>query len=261
MSTFGSVIKYLVIYRLLTTPEVETAIICITLLLLLFFGAFVKLKNGVISWISYILLISIPITLLTINMINLRLPAEDLKLSDVKVEQYVAVTGNGLTFKRFLRRTANESLLGIQELKDEQRIADFTEYIKRAYPDGNVAYRTSKKYSGIILVDAAGNDLNLELIRDGYFNVSVKTPSQYLVAANDARSRGVGIWATTVGMSPDQMFEFTFYIFCFVLGVLSVDVYRKYATTTNITCIDLDRVEKYDDSKETKSSNRTDSNS
>ena len=229
MSGITSIIKYLVLYRLFTIPEVETAIICIALLLLLFFGAFVKLKNGILSWISYILLISIPAILLTINLINISLPTEDLKLSDIKVEKYSEVNETGIVFKRFLRRTVNEPLLGIQPTTDKQRVDDFVVFINNAYPDGNVAYRTSKKYEGIMLVDAAGKDLNLALIRDGYFNVSVKTPSQYLVAANEARSKGVGIWATKVGMRPQQIEELTFYILCFMFGVLIAQEYVRRA--------------------------------
>lgn len=228
ISSIGSIIKWLIVYRLLTNPQLETAVLCLSVLLLLFFGAFVKLKNGILSWICFFILLGIPVTLLTINIININLPTEDLQLSDIKTEQYISVTGDGIAFKRFLRRTVTEPLLGIQSTRDQQRIDDIVSFVQRNYPDGNISYRTSKKYSGIMLVDGSGKDLNMVLIRDGYVNIADKTPSQYLVAANDARKRGVGIWAVKVGMRPDTMLHFTFYIGFCLMGVILTNEYYKY---------------------------------
>lgn len=224
----GDIIKHLVMYRLNISPEIETTIICSLLLFLLFFGAFVRFKNGILSLISYIILVSIPAVLLTINIVNNSMPVEDLKLSDIKVERYVGVSGEGIQFRRTFLRIVNEPLLGIQPTTDRQRIDDFVAFIQRTYPDGNIAYRTSKKYTGIMLVDAASNDLNLALIKDGYFNIAVKAPNQYLVAANNARSRGVGVWASKVGLQPRLIEEITFYICCFMFGVVFARTYLDY---------------------------------
>ena len=227
--------KSIVLYRLITSPQFETAVLCLSLLLFLFFGAFVKLKNGFVSWLCFFILLAIPVSLLTINFININLPVEDLKLSDVISEQYQEVTGDGIVFKRRFRRTVTEPLLGISATTNVQRIDDLATFIKKTYPDGTMFYRTSKKYSGIMLVDTAGNDINCMLLHEGYVNVASKTPSQYLIAVNNARKRGVGIWAITTGLNPNQIFECTFYVFCFVLGIVFMQYYAAFKRATPYT--------------------------
>ena len=239
----GDIIKYLIVYRLLTSPQAETAILCIALLLFLFFGAFVKLKNGWLSWVAYFILIGIPISLLTINLININLPVEDLKLSDTKKESYIDINGDGIVVRRALRRGVTLPLLVIRELTDPRRIEDLASFIDNHYDNKLVYYKTSKKYPGIVLVDEFGNDLNLELINNGYVKISEKAPSQYLTAASNARNRGVGIWATTVGMQPTTMFKCTFYIICFMLGYLLMDRYQKLKKSALVISVKLKPLE------------------
>ena len=229
MSFIGDIIKWIVLYRLFTNPMLETAVLCGSVLLCLFFGAFVKFKNGVFSWLCYFILLGIPVTLLTIQIINVNLPMEDMQLSNIKAERYIDVNGDGIVFKRFVRRTTTEPLLGLQTITDPQRIDDFVTFVKTNYPDGIISYKTSRKYDGIMLVDSSGKDLNGALIMDGYVNVSDKTPTQYLVAANIARARGVGIWASTVGQSCDNLKLITFCISCFLLGY----IFMQYYDSTN----------------------------
>ena len=239
MSFIGDIIKMIIAYRLITSPLFETAVLCGSILLLLFFGAFVRFKNGWLSWICYAVLIGVPITLLTIKVVNVNLPVEDMQLSDVRVEKYIEANGDGIVFKKYLRRTLTEPLVGIQPIKDQQRIDDFVNFINNKYPNNIISYKTSKKYRGIVLVDSSGKDMNIALISDGFVQVSDNAPMQYLTAASNARSRLVGIYASPVGLKPAYIEEFTFYAMCFFLGYYAMYLYQRYKKSSFILRVTL----------------------
>lgn len=197
------IIKAFILYRIVSNPI--TMFICTVAIvaLLLLAGAFIKFKNGIFSWICYFAVLTMPLGYVALTAWSLAYPPEELELSEANIHTYTSIEPDGITISKGVLRKHKYPLLGISPIRTQQRLDDVKNLVESYSKDKTITYKTSKVYSGIVLYDDEGNDLNLLMLKRGYANVAELAPIQYVKAAEVAKKNGIGIWAVTISGSAD----------------------------------------------------------
>lgn len=227
----GDIVKAFILYRIVSNPF--TIFICTTALvaILLLAGAFIKFKNGIFSWICYLLVLCLPLAYVVLTAWSLCYPPEDLSLSEPQVHTYINIEADGITISKGILRKVKYPLLGIKPVMTQQRLDDIKGLIESYATDKTITYRTSKVYSGIIIYDDQGNDLNLLMLKRGYANVQELAPIQYVKATEAAKFNKVGIWAVIVsGSAPPDRTKFYAYVASIIVLTITsiiVVIYRR----------------------------------
>lgn len=195
------IIKAFILYRIVSNPM--TMFICTVAIvaLLLLAGAFIKFKNGIFSWICYFAVLTMPLGYVVLTAWSLTCPPEELELSEANVNTYISIEADGITLSKGILRKHKYPLLGVAPIRTQQRLDDVKALIASYSHDRAITYKTSKVYSGIVLYDDDGNDLNLLMLKRGYANVAELAPIQYVKAVEVAKKNGIGIWAVTISGS------------------------------------------------------------
>lgn len=227
----GDIVKAFILYRVVSNPF--TIFICTTALvaILLLAGAFIKFKNGIFSWICYFLVLCLPLAYVVLTAWSICYPPEDLSLSEPQIHTYINIEADGITISKGIIRRVKYPLLGIKPAMTQQRLADIKGLIESYAKDGTITYRTSKVYSGIILYDDQGNDLNLLMLKRGYANVQELAPIQYVRAVETAKMNKVGIWAVIIsGGAPadnTRLYSYLASIVTLIITSVIIVIYRR----------------------------------
>ena len=195
------IIKAFILYRIVSNPMTMFVCTIAIVALLLLAGAFIKFKNGVFSWICYFAVLTMPLGYIVLTAWSLVYPPEELELSEANIHTYTMIEYDGITLSKGILRKHKYPLLGVAPIRTQQRLDDVKNLIEAYSKDKTITYKTSKVYSGIVLYDDEGNDLNLLILKRGYANVAELAPIQYVKAAEVAKKNGIGIWAVTISGS------------------------------------------------------------
>ena len=197
------IIKAFILYRIVSNPMTMFVCTVVIVALLLLAGAFIKFKNGVFSWICYLSVLTMPLGYVVLTAWSIAYPPEELELSDINTSTYISINSDGITLSRGILRKHKYPLLGVAPIRTQQRLDDVKNLIEAYSNNKTITYKTSKVYSGIVIYDDEGNDLNLLMLKRGYTNVAELAPIQYVKAVEVAKKNKIGIWAVTISGSTD----------------------------------------------------------
>lgn len=197
------IIKAFILYRIVSNPMTMFVCTVAIVALLLLAGAFIKFKNGVFSWLCYLSVLTMPLGYVVLTAWSIAYPPEELELSDINTSTYISINSDGITLSKGILRRHKYPLLGVAPIRTQQRLDEVRTLIETYSKNNTIRYKTSRVYSGIVVYDDAGNDLNLLMLKRGYANVAELAPMSYVKAAEVAKKNKLGIWAVTISGSTD----------------------------------------------------------
>lgn len=207
MEAVVDLIKLWLIYLAINQPEFYVALAIVLGSILLFFGCFVKLKNGWLSWVAYFILIAGCTSLGCLNMTMEQDKAEeDLRLRRPQAIQVDSVDSQGVYSKLILRIICYR-YLGIQ-MPDGSYNNEAIKRVESLIKGKTAIVYVSPLYQGYVITDKDGTNINELLLSEGLATVTSTSPKKYKTLQDQAKKQRLGLWKDSYNC---QLYGFTEY--------------------------------------------------